>query len=174
MSQQINFFHDNEDISLIFEFFVTVFQDFYLVHERGEVLHLKPSSIKSIQEFQVFCESDDLLFLVLSGNIKKISLRKVKENIYRVDPNNSPVLEFSPSKIIEKNDTLRVGRIMYSYDADSDMKRLVVSLIRKIRKVSDKIPESSGFWLMPNAKNYKYLQYWLGKPRKNPHHSHSR
>jgi hypothetical protein len=138
-----------------------------VVRERGSKEDLIPFCIGSFDTFQDLCESDDLLFLVLPERVNHINFRQFGEGEFRLNPTNSPVLEFSPSKPINGN-LIKVGRVVYSYDADEDMKKLSKSLMMKLRKLSDRLPNSSGFWLMENAKSYENLKFWVGRAKLNP------
>lgn len=167
MSRQFNFFSLGEDEKIVTRTIFEVFGEVVLLSETGAQDELVVRRIFGADELDS-SRLADLVFLAKSGLEDEICFREISSNRVRVDFQNSPVLEYSPSRA-DGSRSVKVGRLAFFYDGNAEMNRDVAVLFRRIKKQATQLPGTPGLWIFPHAKqNAEILQQWVGSAKPNP------
>ena len=167
MSQQFNFFAVDKDEEFVSETLVSLLGMVFCIPERGNQNEMIPQPVKMANDIRSQ-GIHDTICIFPHDFLHLVELREIPNNLYRIDFQKFPCIEYSPSIKISPG-VIRVGRLVYFYKGDNKFNKDVKNLFRVLKKNAIKLKGQSGWWIFEHtAKTYKKLQFWVGPPKVNP------
>jgi hypothetical protein len=170
LSCQVNFFSDAVDTEVLHDWLLGELSDWLFIRcDRGTRDALTPVRITALRERAV----GSMGFLIASEDIGALEMspRSGKQDEFVIQPRLNPVLEYSPSRMLDNGRTCHVGRFYWAFDCEvgDATEKKVSKVMRWVRSNTKPIPGYSGFRIFPHAsQSVEFLKFWVIDPIRNP------
>lgn len=169
MSKQLNFFATATDSAALHNYLHDTIPALIVIH-KSTILQrsYELTPIANTAHLDEFGE----VFLVLSCLVQAVRYFDDPNTVTNppVDVKNSPVIEYTPSKLNERKDTLKVGRIYWAFGGqlESSLNRQIRGVFNWVRTNSEAVSRDGHLRIFPNAKAVPLLESWVTPPIPNP------
>ncbi|MBL7188440.1 MAG: hypothetical protein ISS70_19105 [Phycisphaerae bacterium] len=167
MSLQFNYFAVGDDLTRVAEVIVGVFPELIIVPERGAKEQMQGNRAVGIGGL-IPCHPNETWSLIPYNLWPEIHTIEVKQGLHCVRFQECPAIEYSPSAPVDA-DIVKIGRIMYAYSDDHELRKGVEELIRRLKRESFRYAGGRDLWIFSEAMHTaKRLKPWVGPDWDNP------
>ena len=171
MTIQFHFFSTAEDAFTIGEVALATLGPICTLPGRAPLDSMVPKTIKDPSEF-ITCLSEGIHYLIPESEIRNAIYEPIPSGLQCVRFREFPCLEYDSSRI-STDGILQSGRFAYFYAGESDFKRLVQQLFRKLRSRAKRLPHKSTCWMFEDAAaRAPRLGYSIHTVKPNPYFVH--